>query len=170
MERRLAQTSAVSAAATLAFASLAIAAISGGIFVAAASPAQPGVKTVEMVDDYIVVHPTPVATSTTLASVGVAASEAIVTSTVATVEAIAPASVAVSAAPAPLVETTIDRDPALPASPAAGPSGDDVTRADGHEDGPDDSEAAARSDDNRRDDGADDRSGAEEEEPHESDD
>lgn len=56
LERRLAITYAVSATATLCTACVAIATVSGGLFANAAPSLNGGVKQVELVDDYIVVH------------------------------------------------------------------------------------------------------------------
>jgi hypothetical protein len=56
LERRLAITYALSATATLCTASIAIASVSGGLFAQAAPSLKSGVKQVELVDDYIVVH------------------------------------------------------------------------------------------------------------------
>ncbi len=70
MERRTAKVSAISVTVTLATASLAIAAVAGGLFAEAATSSNPGVKRVEQIDDYIVVHTT--AAETTVAPVTVA--------------------------------------------------------------------------------------------------
>ena len=56
LERRLAITYALSATATLCTACVAVATISGGLFASAAPSMNGGVKQVELVDDYIVVH------------------------------------------------------------------------------------------------------------------
>lgn len=62
MERRLAITYSVSATATLGVACFAIAAVGGGLFASASPKKAAGGKSVEFVDDYIVLH-----SSTTLA-------------------------------------------------------------------------------------------------------
>jgi hypothetical protein len=56
LDRRLRISYAATATATLCSACLAAAAISGSFFASAASTLRPGVKQVETVDDYIVVH------------------------------------------------------------------------------------------------------------------
>ena len=56
LERRLAITYALSATATLVTACVAIATVSGGLFAQAAPSRKAGVKQVELVDNYIVVH------------------------------------------------------------------------------------------------------------------
>lgn len=63
MERRTAKISAISVTVTLATACIAVAAVASGLFAEAASPPNPGVKKVERIDDYIVVHSTETATT-----------------------------------------------------------------------------------------------------------
>ena len=64
MERRLAITYALSATATLCTACVAVATVSGGLFAQAAPSLNAGVKQVELVDDYIVIHSPAKATPT----------------------------------------------------------------------------------------------------------
>ncbi len=55
MDRRLRIAHALSATATLGVAAVAVATVDGGLFVEAAPAAGPGVKTIEIVDEYVVV-------------------------------------------------------------------------------------------------------------------
>ena len=105
MERRLAITYAVSATATLCTASIAIATVSGGLFVSAAPALHAGVKQVELIDDYIVVHSdtTPATSSDANPDRSYIVAPA-PESTVATTAAPAPA--AATPAPAPAVLST----------------------------------------------------------------
>jgi uncharacterized membrane protein YgcG len=56
LERRLAITYAVSTSIMLSAACVAVATVSGGLFVQAAPGLNAGIKKVEMIDDYIVLH------------------------------------------------------------------------------------------------------------------
>ena len=118
----MAKISAVSVTATMATACIAIAAVAGGLFAEAASPSQPRVKQVEMIDDYIVVHSTDPATT----SVPEASAAELV--------AIAPVTVAIVPAPAPVAaiavqtesepQTTAARPSPAPVAPIAAPAAD----------------------------------------------
>ena len=110
MERRLAITYAVSATATLCTASIAIATVSGGLFVSAAPALKGGAKQVELIDDYIVVHSPDTTTAVTSADPSLERSYIVAPapeSTVATTAAPAPVVVAAQApSPAPAVLST----------------------------------------------------------------
>lgn len=108
MERRLAITYSVSATATLGLACVAFAAVGGGIFVSAAPKLNGEGKSVEFIDEYIVLH-----SSTTLAPI----------ETTAVLDAgslPAPAPAAASGA-APRASAPVAASPDLVAAPAAQP-------------------------------------------------
>lgn len=110
MERRLAITYAVSATATLCTASIAIATLSGGLFVSASPALHVGAKQMELIDDFIVIHSPDTTTAVTSADPSLDRSYIIAPapeSTVATTAAPAPVVVAAQTpSPAPAVLST----------------------------------------------------------------
>lgn len=116
MEHRLRIAHALSATVTLGVAALAFAAVDGGLFVHAAPATSAGAKTIEIVDDYIVVHsPTTPAPAPSTTEVTEAVIEA------ARLAAIAPAP---TAAPAVVVAARPLATPAPTPVQAAAPSDD----------------------------------------------
>ncbi len=75
MEHRLRIAHALSATVTLGVAAVAFAAVDGGLFVQAAPATSAGAKTIEVVDDYIVVH---TSTTTTTAPSTTEVTEAVI--------------------------------------------------------------------------------------------
>lgn len=124
MEPKIAKISAVSVTATMATACIAIAAVAGGLFAEAASPSQPRVKQVEMIDDYIVVHSTDPAT-TSVPEARAAELMAIAPVTVAIVPAQAPVA-AIAVQTESEAQTTAARPSPSPApvAPIAAPAAD----------------------------------------------
>jgi hypothetical protein len=117
LEHRLRIAHALSATATLGVAALAFAAVDGGLFAHAAPATSAGAKTIEIVDDYIVVHsPTTTTPPPSTTEVTQAVIEAARLAAIAPAPQSAPALVA--AAP-PLVA------PAPTQVPAAAPSVDE---------------------------------------------
>jgi outer membrane biosynthesis protein TonB len=116
LERRLAITYAVSATATLCTACLAVATVSGGLFVSAAPAMKMGVRTVEHVDDYIVVH-SPTTTAPAALPAVVVPQAYIVAPEPATTTAATDAPV-VTPAPAPAPAPVVKAKPAAAPAPA----------------------------------------------------
>lgn len=104
MERRLAITYIVAATTTFGVACFTIAIAGGGLFASAASPRPAGVKQVEIIDDYIVIH----SSSTTIAPTDPAA--------VVPVEIAAAPTPALH--PAPAARSQVTPTPAVPAPSA----------------------------------------------------
>lgn len=133
MERRLAITYAVSVTATLCTACVAVATVSGGLFVQAAPSMKAGVKQVENIDDYIVVHSEttapPTVTSVARAYIVAPATTTASTEAPTTTEAPAPviAAAPVAAAPA-AAETQFNESEAPEEVEAPGPATHEHTR------------------------------------------
>ena len=131
MEHRLRIAHALSATATLGVAALAFAAVDGGLFAHAAPATSAGSKTIEIVDDYIVVHsPTTTAPAPTTTEVTEAVIEA------ARLAAIAP--VRTAAAPLVVAAPPVATPAPTPAqAPAPAPSDDERYDDGGHNTVPD---------------------------------
>jgi hypothetical protein len=121
LERRLAITYAVSVTATLCTACVAVATVSGGLFVSAAPAMKVGVKQVENIDDYIVVHSATTAPSPVTSAATVAQAYIVAPQTTASTEA-----PEITEAPAPLVVQAMPAVVAPPEAKTEDPVSDDV--------------------------------------------
>lgn len=162
MERRLAITYAVSATATLCTACVAIATIGGGLFAHAQPSLNGGVKQVETVDDYIVLHSsTTIPANDTLSASLIAVPETIaapeVEITAATTAAPKPPATRAATAPPETPEPTAAPAPTMGAVEAT-PKQPKVSPDESHpptDDGADDGQRSGdhqRSDDGHEDD------------------
>lgn len=117
MDRRLRITCAVSATATLCTACLAVAATAGGLFAHAAPSRNGGVKQVENVDDYIVVHSSTTVPGGEVLSASLIAPQPEATDPATTVTTVAPPPDTPAPTPAPTAAPTRQAAPATAAAP-----------------------------------------------------